>query len=545
MNLLQWITGSIRNKMLMITGSGTTLLLLSALLGLWMSWNGINHSQEDALLRIEEEHLIINIEKNLDKEVKEMKNLLLRGGHESAAIDRHWGSVLKHEQLVKEQIQSLREMAKNEKVIALTDALAEAHSKMNSQYREAHRIFVENGANATMADQASANADDPPLAILDELATTIAELAKSANQQNAQAALRSIQITLGMMGGAIVIAFLVFLGSLQKGIIQPARQMVKDLNRLASGDFSSPVSKTTNDEIGQVAASAEKIRLDLGAVIASVKSASSTVSTSAEDLAGNAHQVLGGSSTQSEAASATAAAVEEMTVSIQSVADNAEEVRNLSRHSLENTIEGKQRLEDLARDIAETVRAMEEVAHSVEQFIASTATITSMTQQVKDIADQTNLLALNASIEAARAGEQGRGFAVVADEVRKLAEKSAQSANEIDSVTKVLEQQSQQLNNALDRGQKFLQASQDSMDTASSAMAATYSAMERSSQGVDAITDSVREQTSASNDIARNVEHIANMAEENNGNIVRVSDAAARLQQLAANLQTTVGRFSN
>ena len=107
MNLLQWITGSIRNKMLMITGSGTTLLLLSALLGLWMSWNGINHSQEDALLRIEEEHLIINIEKNLDKEVKEMKNLLLRGGQESAAIDKHWGSVLKHEQLVKEQIQSL------------------------------------------------------------------------------------------------------------------------------------------------------------------------------------------------------------------------------------------------------------------------------------------------------------------------------------------------------------------------------------------------------------------------------------------------------
>ncbi len=137
-------------------------------------------------------------------------------------------------------------------------------------------------------------------------------------------------------------------------------------------------------------------------------------------------------------------AAQNQTDAVTGLNDEAKNIQENLNNVTENTKETKARAEEIADQIADGNRKMDELHTAMEAIAENAEHITKIGRMMEDIADQTNILALNASVEAARAGDKGRGFAIVAEEVRTLAGESSEAAKStvemIETATRLIRQ---------------------------------------------------------------------------------------------------------
>ncbi|MDO8930984.1 MAG: methyl-accepting chemotaxis protein, partial [Rhodocyclaceae bacterium] len=312
--------------------------------------------------------------------------------------------------------------------------------------------------------------------------------------------------------------------------------------RIADGDLSADIRTAPGDD-RSLLASMKLMRDRLRTIVSSIGSGATQVGQAALDLAQASRSVAEASSRQSEATSATAAAVEEMTVGISQIADSADQAHLLSVHSEELSRKGSTVIHSAATEmgkIADSVEASSAIIGTLEH---QSNEISAVVNVIKEIADQTNLLALNAAIEAARAGEQGRGFAVVADEVRKLAERTTASTQEIATTIQQIQGGTKNAVQSMVAGVEQVRSGTALAQQAGASIVEIEAEAQRVVGVFNDISNSLKEQTTASNEIARNVENIASMVEENNAAAAKAATAAQQLEQLSEGLSRSIGSF--
>ena len=384
-------------------------------------------------------------------------------------------------------------------------------------------------------------------------ATLSGELGEFRKQQVAEAnqitadAVSAAESTTNVMsiGGALAaLLAAVFSLLITRSVTLPMGRMQSTMVEVgSSGDFTRRIAVDSSDEVGKTARSFNNLMGSLQTTLREMHDNIDKVLDASRSLSASSQQVATSSAHQSESASAMAAAVEQVTVSINHVSDGAREALEISRKSGDLSGQGSEIIHKAAtemRHIADTVR---QTSSAIENLGQQSTQISSIAQVIKEIAEQTNLLALNAAIEAARAGEQGRGFAVVADEVRKLAERTANATKEITEMINAIQSTARvavtsmaEAGSQVDGGVILAQQAGDAINQIKEKSAQVL-------RTVGDISSALAEQSSASNDIATHIEKVAQMTEENSAATKETAGASDRLVQLADTMRTAVNRY--
>ena len=298
-----------------------------------------------------------------------------------------------------------------------------------------------------------------------------------------------------------------------------------------------------NDEIGELSRSFDYMMGKLQLAFRTIQGQIAEVVKTVEAVAAGAEQVAQSSSSQSSSASAMAASIEEMSVSISTVSNSATEAQSMAHAAGDISGQGSQIIEQTCNEMATIAHTVSGASSVIKALGEESHQITNVVNVIKEVADQTNLLALNAAIEAARAGEQGRGFAVVADEVRKLAERTAQSTVDISSMVSKIQVSASDSVSEMEKVVRQVEAGQLLAQDAGERMKTIRAEAAKVSSAVTEISDALKEQNQASHDVARHVEKIAQMTEENNTAAEESSSNAKLLDRLAGEVSDALSHF--
>lgn len=311
---------------------------------------------------------------------------------------------------------------------------------------------------------------------------------------------------------------------------------------IAHGDLTIDIPLKAGDE-HSLLAGLSIMQNSLRTLILQIQNAAESMLKASNELSSVSTAVAERAEIQSEASLTMAASVEEVTVSINHVAENAESAHGVADEAGKLLTEGQQLFRGTVSEMNQIAEAVGSTTTEIVTLGKQSDEISTIINVIKEIADQTNLLALNAAIEAARAGESGRGFSVVADEVRKLAEKTTVSTQEITTMINAIQRGTQSATQSMEVGSKKVESGVKMAGKAGDAMEQVEGSVRQVLDAVGEISTALREQRTASNEIAGNVEKIARMTEENSAAIGSVSHSANQMVELAQVLKKQTSSF--
>lgn len=379
----------------------------------------------------------------------------------------------------------------------------------------------------------------------------------------------AIAIALVITGVIAVVISLFFV----RTVVRPIKAINVQLKEISEGegDLTKELQVNSQDEVGELAISFNRMISSLREMIQQVSLTSHQVAASSDELTASTEQtteatsqiassiqeVAAGAEAQGIGAAESSKSMQEISDNIQQIAQTTSTVSEVAVETSKEANEGNESLQKVIHQMKKIHTTVEDTASVIKQLEDRSNEIGNIIEVITEIADQTNLLALNAAIEAARAGENGRGFAVVADEVKKLAEQSKSSADQITVLINQIQNDTDHAVTVMQKGTEEVAVGMEvvqhtgegferilaSVEHVAGQIQEVSAITEEVAAGAEQINATIEEMSHIANTSSANTQNIAAASEEQMASMEEITSSSASLSKMAEDLQMLVGRF--
>ncbi len=307
-----------------------------------------------------------------------------------------------------------------------------------------------------------------------------------------------------------------------------------------TGDLTLRAPVKSGDEVGSMAVAFNAMLTAQQGVVGSVREAAAELEHSAGELAQLMGDVKVGTRSQQSQTDMVAAAVNEMSATVQDIASHTGSARDQSRQANSLAQQGRDQVQCVQRTITGLSASIKRCTEHMQTLAGHSQEINGVVGEIRAIAEQTNLLALNAAIEAARAGDSGRGFAVVADEVRTLAQRVQNSTVDIQQRIEALREGTVIAVDDMAASAELTHNSVEQAEQAGASLEEIAAAVNQITEGNGEIAAALDQQTQVADSITRSIIEIRDVTEHTAEKTLRSAATSEQLAALAHQLNQAV-----